>query len=95
MSIAFDERGHHQHRIAGLVDVDLLDERLRFGERLVDGRAERIELRRQHVQRSEQVRRRSARAFDLPHELSAGLLPKAGVETKQQRDEQPRRSGDA
>ena len=50
------QRRHHHHRIAGLVDIDFFDERLRFGERLVDRRAERIEIRRQHVQRSEQSR---------------------------------------
>jgi hypothetical protein len=34
-----------------------LDQRLRFGERLVDRGVERIEVGREHVQRAEQVGR--------------------------------------
>ena len=43
---------------------------------------ERIPLRRQHVQRSEQIGRRSALAFDLPQEVLAGLAE------QRRRDEQ-------
>ena len=80
------ERGHHQRGIGGLVDVHLFDQRLRIREGLVDGRAQRIPLRRQHVQRSEQVRDRSALALHLPEEILPGLSRSAAGREQQQAD---------